>query len=427
MNRREKKGKGIKWTRREFLKTAGATAVAVGGTMGFPTILKYALGETPIKIGSCLTMSGSNALIGTEMRDTTLMLEEEVNAKGGVLGRKLEIIFRDDAGNPGLSSTRVKELIEKDNVAFLAGGSIGSTVLAEHEQIYPRKKLFMGNGISDPIVAVPTFSKYTFHPDITPFMLGNTMGRFTAEKLGKRWYFLVADYAWGWQNYEAFSRVLVEYKGVNLGISPHPLGTKDFSPYIGKIMTAQPEVLIQIAPGFDQVNSWKQLREFGAFEKMKVCTSLFMPGTIWAVGVDVVMGGFGAATFYWEAPETKEISDRFWKRWNRAPTDDGLSQYECVMEIISAVERTKSLDAEKLIPALEGHRFKWAKDWEYWRPCDHQAIQDIYILEPKKPSGKFGKYDVFNIIDKKGGEMLARSCEELGHKKDAKGNWIRYQ
>ena len=427
MKEREKKSKGKNWTRREFLKAAGATTAAVGATLGFPPILKYALGETPIKIGSCITMSGAQALLGTEMRDTTIMLMEEVNAKGGVLGRKLEIIFRDDAGNAGLASTRVKELIEKDKVDFLAGGTIGSTVLAQHEQTYPRKKLFMGNAQSDPIVAVPTFSKYTFHPDITPFMGGNTIGRFAAEKLGKRWYFLIGDYAWGWQNYEGFSRVLQEYKGENLGVSPHPLGTKDFSPYVGKIMAAQPEVLIQVAPGFDQVNSWKQLREFGAFEKMKVCTNLFQPGSIWAVGVDVVMGGYGGATFYWEAPETKDISDRFWKRFNRAPTDDGLSQYECVMEIISAVERTKSLNADKLIPALEGHKFKWAKTEEYWRECDHQAIQDFYILEPKKPSGKYGVYDSFNIIERKGGEMLARTCEEQGHKKDAKGKWIRYQ
>lgn len=427
MNKREKKSKDKNWTRREFLKTAGATTAAVGATIGFPTILKYALGETPIKIGSCLTQSGTAAILGQDMADAATLAVEQVNAKGGLIGRKVELILRDDAGTPGLASTRVKELIEKDNVDFLAGGTLGGTVLAQHEQTFPKKKLFMGNAMSDPITAVPTFSRYTFHPDITPFMMGNTMGRFNAEKLGKRWYFLIADYAWGWQNYEGFSIVLKEYKGENLGVSPHPLGTKDFSPYIGKIMAAQPEVLIQVGPGFDQVNSWKQLREFGAFEKMKITTALFQPGSIWAIGIDVVMGGYGGATFYWEAPETKEVSDVFWKRFGRPPTDDALSQYECVLEICSAVERTNSLDVEKLIPALEGHKFKWAKTEEYWRACDHQCIQDIYILEPKKASGKYGKYDTFNIIDRKSGEILARTCEEQGHRKDAKGNWIRYQ
>ena len=85
------------------------------------------------------------------------------------------------------------------------------------------------------------------------------------------------------------------------------------------------------------------------------------------------------------------------------------------------------MDVEKLIKAMEGHKFKWAKTEEWWRPCDHQAIQDVYILEPKKPSGQFSKYDCFKIIERKGGEILARTCEDQGHKKDAKGNWIRYQ
>ncbi len=420
----EKRSRGRAWTRRDFLKTAGATVGAVGATLGFPPILKFALGETPIKIGIPASLSGTASLLGTEFRDASILAAEHVNAKGGLLGRKVEVIVRDTAGSASGASTRAKELMESDKVDFMAGANLGMEGLAVHEQTYPKKMLYVCNTMSDPIPAVPTFSKYTFHTDLAPFMMGNVVGRFAAEKLGKRWYFLIADYAWGWQNYDGFSRVLAEYKGENLGISPHPLGTKDFSPFIGKILAAKPEVLIQVAPGFDQINSWKQLREFGAFEKMKIVTALFMPGTIWAVGAEVVMGGYGGATFYWEAPETKPMSDIFEKRFGRPPTDDALSQYESVMEICSAVERTKSMDVEKLILAMEDHKFKWAKTEEWWRPCDHQCIQDIYILKPKMPKRK---YDCFEVLDRIGGEKLARTCEEQGHKKDAKGNWIRYQ
>jgi len=424
VNRREKRSNGKSWTRREFLRTAGATTAAVGATLGFPPILKYALGETPIKIGIPAALSGTASILGADFRDASILAAEHVNAEGGLLGRKVEVIVRDTAGSAAGASTRAKELIESDKVDFMAGANLGMEGLAVHEQTYPKKMLYMANTMSDPIPAVPTFSKYTFHPDLAPFMMGNVMGRYAAEKLGKKWYFLIADYAWGWQNYDGFSRVLAEYKGENLGISPHPLGTKDFSPYVGKVMASGAEVLITVAPGFDQVNSWKQLREFGAFEKMKIVGALFMPGTIWAVGAEVVMGGYGGATFYWEAAETKPMSDIFWKRFGRPPTDDALSQYESVREICDAVKRTKSMDVEKLILALEGHKFKWAKTEEWWRPCDHQAIQDIYILKPKMPKQK---YDCFEIIDRIGGERLARTCEEQGHKKDAKGNWIRWQ
>jgi len=418
------KSDGKKWTRREFLKTAGATTAAVGATMGFPTILKYALGETPIKIGIPASLSGTASLLGTEFRDGSILAMEHVNAEGGILGRKVDVIVKDTAGSAQGASTRVKEMMENDKVDFIAGGNLGHEGLAIHEQTYPKKMIYVCNTMSDPIPALPTFSKYTFHTDLAPFMMGNVVGRFVAKNLGKRWYFLIGDYAWGWQNYDGFSRVLKDVGGENLGVSPHPVGTKDFSPYIGKIIAAQPEVLIQVAPGFDQVNSWKQLREFGAFEKMKIVTALFMPGTIWAVGAEVVLGGYGGATFYWEAPETKPISDIFEKRFGRPPTDDALSQYESVREVCDAVKRAKSLKADNIIKVMEGHKFKWAKTEEYWRACDHQCIQDIYILKPKMPTRK---YDSFEIIDRIGGEQLARTCEEQGHKKDAKGNWIRYQ
>jgi branched-chain amino acid transport system substrate-binding protein len=424
MKQRQTGRKGKNWTRREFLRTAAATTAALGGTMGFPAILKHALGETPIKIGVPASLSGTTALLGSEFADASTFAMEEINAKGGVLGRKVEVIIRDTAGNAGQASTRAKELIENDKVDFMCGVNLGGEVLAVHEQTYPKKMIFMANSMSDPIPAVPTFSKYTFHPDLAPYMMGSVVGRYAAKNLGKRWYFLIADYAFGWQNYDGFSRALQAEKGENLGVSPAPFGTTDFSTYIAKIMAAKPEVLITVNSGSDQVNSWKQLREFGAFDTMKIVAALFMPATIWSMGVDVVMGGCGGATFWWEAPETKEVSDRFWKRFNRAPTDDALSQYESVMELCDAAKRAKSLNAEKIIQALEGHHYKWAKTEEYWRACDHQNIQDVYILKPKKPTRK---YDIFEIIDQKGGEEITRSCAEEGHKKDAKGNWIRYQ
>ena len=425
MDKKERKSKGKNFTRREFLKTAGATTAAVGASIGFPGILRQGLASSaPIKIGIPCALSGSASLLGKDFADASTFAMEEVNAEGGILGRKVELVIRDDAGNAGLAATKAKEMIEKDKVDFMAGANLGSEVLAVHEQTYPKKMIYMANSMSDVIPALPAFSKYTFHPDQTPYTAGNVVGRFVAKNFGKKWYFLIGDYAWGWQNYNGFSAVLKELKGQNLGVSPHPFGTKDYSPYIGKIMAAKPEVLVTVSPGFDQVNSWKQLREFGAFDKMQVVASLFMPGTIWAVGSEVVEGGYGGATFWWDTPETKPVADKFRKRFGRPPTDDALSQYESVRELCDAVKRAKSMDPEKIIKALEGHRFQWAKTEEYWRPCDHQGIQDVYILKPKKPKAK---YDSFDIIEKIGGEAIVRTCAEQGHKKDAQGNYIRYQ
>src|SRR5512143_490 len=121
MNQKQTGQKGKNWTRREFLKTAAATTAAVGGTMGFPAILKYARGETPIKIGVPASLSGTASLLGTEFRDASILAMEHINAEGGILGRKVEVIVKDTAGSAQGASTRAKEMMENDKVDFIAG------------------------------------------------------------------------------------------------------------------------------------------------------------------------------------------------------------------------------------------------------------------------------------------------------------------
>jgi branched-chain amino acid transport system substrate-binding protein len=415
MRKRKEICKGKKLTRREFLETAGATTAAIGGSLAFPGILRYGRAGDTIKVGCVYATSGHMAVVGRDNVEACKLAVEEINAKGGVLGKEVELLVRDDAAKPHLSATRVKELIEKDKIKYLLGANTGGTVAAMHAQTAPRKVLFMATAMNNDITAVPMFNKYSFHVDVTPHMMAQVMGKFAAEKLGRKWCFLVADYAWGWQNYHSFSEVLTEYKGENLGVLPHPAGTSDYSSYVGKIMAAKPEVLMIANAGKDQINSWKQLREFGAFEKMKIVGILFMPGTIWSVGIDSVWGGYGGATFYWEDPDSKKFSDAYWKRWGHAPSDDSAVSYDGAMELFAAMERARSLEVDKIITELEGHRFRWTKGDEWWRPCDHQVVQDCFVLECKKPTEK--KYDTFRIIDKIGGEQIMRSCERLGHKK----------
>jgi branched-chain amino acid transport system substrate-binding protein len=425
MSQRKKVSKGKKLTRREFLKTASATTAAVGGSLAFPSVLRLGEAAGKIKIGCIYAVSGHMSIIGRDNVEACKLAVEEWNEKGGVLGKEIELIVKDDQANPGLSSTRAKELIEKDKVNFLLGGNITPAAGAIHAQTAPRGVVFIATCMHNDLGSVPMFSQYTFHKDATMYALGNVMGRFAAT-LGLKWYFLVSDYGFGWQNYEAFADILREAKGENLGVSPHPPGTLDYSSYIGKIMAAKPEVLVTINAGKDQVNSWKQLREFGAFDAMEIVGVLFMPGTIWSVGIESVWGGYGGATFYWEddIPATKKFTEAYWKRWDHPPSDDSSESYEGMMELLSAIERAKSTKPEKIIKEMEGNHFGWTKGEQFWRPCDHEDVQDIYALGCKKPTRE---YDTFKILDRIGGEKIMRTCETRGHKKDKNGNWIRYQ
>jgi branched-chain amino acid transport system substrate-binding protein len=404
-------------TRREFLKTSGKTAGLVGGAIAFPTVFRSTAraAEDTVKVGIMFSLSGPYAPAGTDRTNGVLMAVEELNAKNGILGRKIETFVRDDQANPGIAATRTKELVEKEAIKFLVGGNTSACVPAMKDQTAPKKVIFMVGCMADTTFAAPVFDRTIFHIYPSAWMCGNVMGRYAAKNFGKKWYFLIADYSWGWENFNSFSAVLNEFNGTNLGVTGHPLAASDFSPYITKIMAVKPEVLIVVNGGRDQINSWKQLREFGAFEKMKIVGTVLYFSSVLGAGVDAVWGGYGSCLFYWEdqLETTRQFVDKFMKKNNRPPSDDHVIGYEGMMELASAAERVKSLDPDKIINTLEEHRFQWTKGPQYWRKCDHQAIQDLCVVTPKKPQKQ---YDIFQILDRMGGEKIARPCHELGLK-----------
>jgi branched-chain amino acid transport system substrate-binding protein len=403
-------------TRREFLKKSGMTMGAIGGTLAFPHILRStAHAADTVKLGVMFAISGPYAASGTERMEGALFAVEEINAKGGILGKKLEALVRDEQANPGVAATRAKELVEKEKINFLVGGNSSATVPAMRDQTVPHKVLFTACCMADSISTAAGFDRTLFHSYPTSWMAAQVMGRFAAKNFGTKWYFLIADYAWGWDNFNSYSAVLNEFKGQALGVAAHPLGASDFSPYITKIVAAKPEVIITVNAGRDQINSWKQLREFGAFEQSKVVGTVLYYSSVLGVGVDALWGGYGSTPFYWEEdlPTTKKFVEAFRKKHNKPPTDDHADAYEAVMELAAGAQRAGSLEPEKIIAAMEGHRFEWTKTPESWRKCDHQAIMDIYVVTPKKPKQKF---DIFQVVDKMGGEKIAKSCQELGHK-----------
>jgi branched-chain amino acid transport system substrate-binding protein len=407
-------------TRRDFLKTSGKTAGVIGSALAFPEVLKSkarAAGDT-IKVGVLFSLSGPYGAGGSERAEGVQFAIEQINAKGGLLGKKVEAIVRDEqAHNPGVAATRAKELVEKEEVKFLIGGTSSATAPAMRDQTVPHKVLLFICCMADSIITTPGFDRTVFHPYPSTAMFAKVNGRYAAKNFGTKWYFFIADYAWGWDNFKTYKAVLDEFKGTNLGVSAHPLGASDYSPYITKIMAAKPEVLIVINGGRDQINSWKSLREFGAFEKMKIFGGALYYQSVLASGVDAFWGGYGGTPFYWEdeLETTRTFVEAFTKKYNRPPMDNNQEGYTGMMELASGIQRAGTLDPDKIIAAMEGHQFQWTKGPEYWRKCDHQSIQDMYVITPKKPKKK---YDIFQIVDKMGGENIAQTCEELGHKKN---------
>src|SRR6266849_5165776 len=254
--------------RRTFL-TTGAAAAA---TLGFPAIIRAQSG--PIRIGFPGPVTGPFGALAADQQRGALLAVDELNAKGGILGRKVEVLFRDDQLKPAVGAQRTQELIEKDRCQFIVGGLAAHVQMAINEQTKKAKVLFISVSQSDEISAKPDTSPITFHEALNPTITSRAVGTWIAQNLGKRWWIIYADYAWVMLNDAALTETLAKQGGTLLGSTPYPLGSAEFSAHLPKIQAAKPEVLVSMTPGADNIAFLKQVKSFGMHQQMKLAKPL---------------------------------------------------------------------------------------------------------------------------------------------------------
>jgi len=413
-------GSGKRITRRDFLKTVGAGGVAAVGGLSLPRI-SWSQTKEPIKIGFIQPLTGP---FGTEARDQeagATLAVEEVNARGGVLGRKIELLVRDDKLQPEESARRAKELLEKDKVQMMAGSIGAHTQLAMNEQCKRAQTIFMSTSASNEITMAKDVSPYTFSEATNLHIITQAVGSWTAQHLGKKWFILAANYGFGWQTTEGFRRIGKQFGCTELGLINHPTGATDYTTYFPKILAANPEVLLMCNFGKDQLNSIKQAHEFGLKKKMKIVAPLLVITSRMAAGDEPYEDVIGGATFYWGLekmiPTSKTFVTNYRKKWARPPTDMSAYAYGGVRGLLSAVERAGAMDTKKVVLALEGNEYDHYKGKQWMRAWDHRSIQDMFVLQSKSGKEKTEEWDVFKIVDTvKAHDGMERPAEELGLK-----------
>src|SRR5213592_4602917 len=208
--------------RRAFLATTAAgTAVAA-----FPAVLR-AQGGDAIKIGFPGPTTGPFGALAKDQQQGAVVAMEELNARGGVLGRRLEVLFRDDQLKPAVGAQRTKELIENEQVQFIVGGLAAHVQMAINEKTKKSKVLFISVSQSDEISAKPDTSPLTFHEALNPTITCRAVGGWAVQNLGKKWWIVYADYAWGKQCNAVLTDVLKRHGGTLLGSTPYPLGNAE--------------------------------------------------------------------------------------------------------------------------------------------------------------------------------------------------------
>jgi branched-chain amino acid transport system substrate-binding protein len=305
-------------------------------------------------------------------------------------------------------------------VHFVIGGLSAAVQMAINEQTKAARIIYVSISQSNEITARPDWSPYTFHEAINPHITSQAVAGWALRNLGKRLYVLYADYAFGHQLRDGFKLAAEKRGGTFLGADPHPLGATDYSALFPRIQAAKPDVLVLANFGKDQLNSVKQAASFGLKSQMKLLCPVFLGTMRREGGPEVFDGVYGGTTFYWELaeriPSAKRFVEAFQKKHQRPPFDYAGYAYSGTRLLLEAVERAKSLEADKVIAALEGHTYDHYKGKQWIRKCDHQSLQDVYVLKSRSARDQKSEWSIFEIVAKvDADESLERTCKELGH------------
>jgi branched-chain amino acid transport system substrate-binding protein len=402
--------------RRAFLTTSAAAAT----TLAFPAIIR-AQSKDPLRIGCPLPLTGPFAALAADMQRGAVLAADALNAKGGVMGRKVEVLFRDDQLKPAIGAQRTKELIENERVQFIVGGLAAHVQMAINEQTKKSKVLFISTSQSDEISAKPDTSPITFHEALNPTITSRVVGTWVAQNLGKKWWIIYADYAWGKQNNAVLTEVLKKQGGTLLGSTPYPLGSAEFSAHLPKIQAAKPDVLMNVAPGADNVALHKQVISYGMKGQMKMAQPLHWISYLKEGGSEIYQDVYGGLNWYWELqdqiPSAKKFVEASMKKYGLPPGDYAAYSYSGVLEVARGVELAKSTDADAVAGALRKNpTYDHFKGKQWWRACDNKSFQDMWIVRGRGPGQTKGEWGLADVVSRvAANEEYDRTCAEKGH------------
>jgi branched-chain amino acid transport system substrate-binding protein len=360
--------------------------------------------EKVVKIGALYPMTGRAGLYGLDSVDAAEMAVEEINAKGGVAGYKLELLNTDSKAKPDYSVRIAKRYIDEDKAHFLFGVVSSAVGLALTEVSKQNKKIFIGTDHASTQLTVDKFQPYYFRVSNNTFQSMAAGALYLKELAEKKPWSTIAyigpDYAYGHDQWNELKynldRFGVKYKVV--GEYWPKLFAPDYTPFITSILKDKPDILISGLWGGDSVAFVKQASPYGLFEKVLFCSPDAGGNyeVMSATGAELPLGLVLSARHHNNWPDTaanKEYVQKFFKKTGRYPTYAAEGAYAGILAIAQAVEKVGNPnDTEALVKALEGMKIKLPEDPDdftsYIDPETHQIVQ-VQAIGVTVPNDQF--------------------------------------
>jgi branched-chain amino acid transport system substrate-binding protein len=380
----------------------------------FGAVLSAAPASAQVKIGILNDQSGVYADYGGKYSlEAAKMAVEDFG--GEVLGQKVEIVTADHQNKPDLATAIARRWYDTEGVDMITELTTSSVALAVQELSKEKKKIDIVVGAATSRITGDACTPYSFHWAYDTRALAVGTGGALVESGGDTWFFLTADYAFGYALEKDTSDIVKSKGGKVLGSVRVPLNSSDFSSFLLQAQSSKAKVVGLANAGLDTTNSIKQAAEFGIVKGGQKLAGLLMTiSEVHGLGLEAAQGLTLTEGFYWDHDDkTRAFSERFMKRTGRMPSMIHAGTYSATLSYLKAVKAAGTKDTEAVVKKLKelpvDDAFAKGKVLENGR-----MVHDLYLFEVKKPSESKKPWDYYTQIAVVPGDKAFFTAKESG-------------
>jgi branched-chain amino acid transport system substrate-binding protein len=357
-----------------------------------------------VVIGDIDDMSGLYAdVIGSGGVEAAKMAIEDFG--GSVLGNKIEFKESDHQNKPDVGAQKFREWADRDGVTMILGGSNTGVSLAMNNVAKEKKIPFIAIGAAGASLTGKDCTPYTIHYAYDTTALANGTAKTMVAQGGKKWFFLTADYAFGYQLKDAASKVVEANGGKVVGEVRVPLSTSDFSSYLLQAQASGAQVLGLANAGNDFSNSIKAADEFGIARTMKPAALLAFLSDIHSLGLKAAQGLYLTTGWYWDLNDkTRAFAKRYFAKTQREPTMNQAAYYSATLTYLNAVKAAGTTDPDKVMDELHKAKIDDMFTDNGKIRTDGLMEHQMYIMQVKTPEESKYPWDYYKLVQTMSGE-----------------------
>jgi branched-chain amino acid transport system substrate-binding protein len=380
----------------------------------FGLLLAAPVSAQGVKIGVLNDQSGVYADYGGKYSiEAAKMAIEDFG--GSVLGQPIELVTADHQNKPDLATAIARRWYDTENVDMITELTTSSVALAVQDLSREKKKIDIVVAAATSRITGDACTPYGFHWAFDTHALAVGTGGALVKAGGDTWFFMTADYAFGYALEKDTTEVIEANGGKVLGSVRVPLNSSDFSSFLLQAQSSKAKIIGLANAGLDTTNSIKQAAEFGIVKGgQKLAGLLLTLAEVHGLGLEAAQGLVLTEGFYWDRDDkSRAFGERFFKRTGRMPSMIHAGTYSATLQYLKAVKAAGTKDSDAVAAKLKelpvDDSFAQGKVL-----ANGRMVHDLYLFEVKKPSESKKPWDYYKQLAVVPGDKAFPSAKDSG-------------